>query len=41
MAIAPGTKPAAPRIGEYEIIRKIGEGGLAEIFLRVSVHLIG
>ena len=33
MAISAGTKPAAPRIGEYEIIRKIGEGGLAEIFL--------
>ncbi|MGB5106118.1 MAG: protein kinase [Candidatus Zixiibacteriota bacterium] len=33
MAQAPATKPAAPCIGEYEIIRKIGEGGLAEIFL--------
>ncbi len=33
MAIAPASKPTAPRIGEYEIIRKIGEGGLAEIFL--------
>ena len=33
MATAAATKTASPRIGEYEVIRKIGEGGLAEIYL--------
>ena len=33
MAQAVAPKPNASRIGEYEIIRKIGEGGLAEIYL--------
>ncbi len=33
MTLALANKSGAPRIGEYELIRKIGEGGLAEIFL--------